>query len=81
MEFDAPDIPRTYFAKREGCFAALILILPPKPLKRKSADVAELVDARDLKYVGLVELSRYCPQTHLLKAIKSYRTKRDLQNV
>ena len=43
----------TQFAKREGCFAEAIAKSWSKCLKKKGADVAELVDARDLKSLGL----------------------------
>ena len=43
----------TEFAKPEGRFAATIAILIAKCLNNKAADVAELVDARDLKSLGL----------------------------
>jgi hypothetical protein len=50
-------------------------------LAARRAGVAKLVDATDLKCVGLIDIARICLQTAYSNYTENDGTKRDLQNV
>jgi hypothetical protein len=71
----------TTFAKHEGCFAEPIAKSLSKWLKKLNADVAKLVDARDLKSPARSVFIQLSLQTSLADAKENDGTKRDLQNI
>lgn len=71
----------TKIAKRVGCFAAPIAKSAAKCLNNKAADVAELVDARDLKSHARPENLGVLLQNIFDFLTEINGTKRDLQNI
>jgi hypothetical protein len=68
-------------AKREGSPAKRLLLKRKKAMEINEADVAELVDARDLKFFAVVESPHLFCITRPQITIETDGTRRDLHNM